>query len=777
MTSILKLQEHLEHLFSNVDIMPSNKGKTPKYGHKDGGWTHEKARAHLSECESGALILLSKELLVVDVDDHDMCLELEALMPELSRTVQTQTQKGKHYYFRQTPLSIHMADCARQLRDPLSGEVLPIDIKTQTKTGTRGVISIPPSPNKKWIRSLRKHVPDFIPDVLIKFYNDRYRNIKLPLNPSESCEPCEPCEPCGPSTPNRSVHTIDRTDNLSCNSQSLYSSYTHSSVQSLNRDEIPLLVDILSMERADNEPDWKKVGWALKTISFGNPQKNDEYLTKWIEFSKKSPKFTVGECNTLWDNMRPEGLGKGSIHMWAKQDSPEAYLNIVSQIKGDCGFAANIESISIGDLNASSQVFPYSFVKQVFEKTVFKISAPSTQFVDLQPDRTFVMRSKTQLFDTYEELFCLDSGPKVNFVRKWMQDGHKRKYRKLDFLPPPQLVPDDVYNLWAGFAIDNIVCESSGNVEPFIYHISLLSGGAAKPNLGLQIYLTKWLAQIVQEPGRVVGISPVFISKQGAGKNIFLSCFARILGYNYYYETQDPEKDLFDRFSVGRLNKLIIDIDEAESKSTFCLHARIKGLITNEVVHVESKGLAPITLQNYSRVVFTSNNFMALKIPSEDRRHFICDVSGEKIGNQSYFKNFHKYMSDLSNQKAIMDYLRKQDLVGLEWIDDRPLTETYRDLQYCCSCTILRFIEHVFSHLDTKTEYKGQELFDTYQVWLKDNKLIDNRGSSVVMVKLKGYGNEVPDSIVKKTLHGRVIYRFSAEHVQILLEKYNLLCL
>jgi len=92
-----------------------------------------------------------------------------------------------------------------------------------------------------------------------------------------------------------------------------------------------------------------------------------------------------------------------------------------------------------------------------------------------------------------------------------------------------------------------------------------------------------------------------------------------------------------------------------------------------------------------------------------------------------------------------------------------------------CSCTILRFIEHVFSHLDTKTDYKGQELFDTYQIWLKDNKYIDHRGSCVVMVKLQDYGNEVPDSIVKRSLHGRKIYIFSAPHVKILLEKYNLL--
>ena len=45
------------------------------------------------------------------------------------------------------------------------------------------------------------------------------------------------------------------------------------------------LLDMLDPARADSEPTWKEVGWALHNI--------DEYelLEDWIEFSSQSNKF------------------------------------------------------------------------------------------------------------------------------------------------------------------------------------------------------------------------------------------------------------------------------------------------------------------------------------------------------------------------------------------------------------------------------------------------------------------------------------------------------
>jgi P4 family phage/plasmid primase-like protien len=91
-----------------------------------------------------------------------------------------------------------------------------------------------------------------------------------------------------------------------------------------NFEQICSLVDILSEERANNYNDWMRLGWCLRNI-------DHRLLNKWDQFSQKSPKYKPGECDHLWRHMRitKGGLGIGTLYMWAKQDSPQAYDEIV----------------------------------------------------------------------------------------------------------------------------------------------------------------------------------------------------------------------------------------------------------------------------------------------------------------------------------------------------------------------------------------------------------------------------------------------------------------
>jgi len=85
-----------------------------------------------------------------------------------------------------------------------------------------------------------------------------------------------------------------------------------------NLDIVKKLVDILSPARADKYTDWIRVGWCLRTI-------DHRLLHEWVIFSKKSSKYNDGECEKLWNYMKEDGLGIGTLHMWAKQDNPEQY--------------------------------------------------------------------------------------------------------------------------------------------------------------------------------------------------------------------------------------------------------------------------------------------------------------------------------------------------------------------------------------------------------------------------------------------------------------------
>jgi hypothetical protein len=78
------------------------------------------------------------------------------------------------------------------------------------------------------------------------------------------------------------------------------------------------LVAMLSAGRAEEYDDWIRLGMCLKAISA-------ELLPLWDNFSKKSSKYRRGVCRLQWSKLRPSGISMGSLHHWAKEDSPAAY--------------------------------------------------------------------------------------------------------------------------------------------------------------------------------------------------------------------------------------------------------------------------------------------------------------------------------------------------------------------------------------------------------------------------------------------------------------------
>jgi len=74
------------------------------------------------------------------------------------------------------------------------------------------------------------------------------------------------------------------------------------------------IVKILKVHRSESYDSWLRMGWCLHNIDY-------RLLENWVEFSKKSEKFVEGECEKEWCDMDNDGLGMGSLFMWAREDN------------------------------------------------------------------------------------------------------------------------------------------------------------------------------------------------------------------------------------------------------------------------------------------------------------------------------------------------------------------------------------------------------------------------------------------------------------------------
>lgn len=309
-SNLTTLQRKFMDLFPD-DVMPpvimpagGPDGKIPKYAHAHKPFGVEEAIAHIPECAAnGALVLLTPSVIVVDCDDVFTAEALMASIPVFNETVTTKTSKGYHFWFRSTPLSkeVGVVDGARQLFHS-NGERMPIDIKTLCKSGTRGVISIPPSSGKEWIRSPLTYDILPIPDDFINFYEHFKKNPGSNKNNDMA----------SPAHVNKIASQIRKA---------------------VDFQEVAALVDALPQDYKDNYDNWLRVLFCLKSIE--NSGRSFQLL---IDFSKDSKHWIELESERYikqkWESATMESVNRitiASLHFWVKTANPRKYHEIIGR--------------------------------------------------------------------------------------------------------------------------------------------------------------------------------------------------------------------------------------------------------------------------------------------------------------------------------------------------------------------------------------------------------------------------------------------------------------
>lgn len=97
------------------------------------------------------------------------------------------------------------------------------------------------------------------------------------------------------------------------------------------------LLDCIDNERANDYSQWMSVGFALYNIDSDN-------LDLWDEFSKRSEKYTDGECAKIWKKLNQGTISIGTIKWYAKQDNLAKYNEIINgsiESKIDKAIASN----------------------------------------------------------------------------------------------------------------------------------------------------------------------------------------------------------------------------------------------------------------------------------------------------------------------------------------------------------------------------------------------------------------------------------------------------
>lgn len=258
----------------------------------------------------------------------------------------------------------------------------------------------------------------------------------------------------------------------------------------------------------------------------------------------------------------------------------------------------------------------------------------------------------------------------VTWGTAWLSSKPRRQYRGVEFHPNPDGAPgtDGYLNLWSGFAIEPAPESDARKYKTFRDHVlvNICAGRADHFK-----WLWAWFAHMVQRPRERLGKAIVMRGAMGAGKTIVGKIIGQLFPRHYF--CVDDARYVTGQFNAHMATCLLLQADEAVWAGDKAAEGRLKGLITSEYQQIESKGVDPIRLRNYVRLIMTSNEEWVVPAGKDERRFVVFDVDPRCAQQNEYFAEMQREL-DGGGLAALLADLLAFDLSSVD-LYRSPLTD------------------------------------------------------------------------------------------------------
>ena len=394
-----------------------------------------------------------------------------------------------------------------------------------------------------------------------------------------------------------------------------------------------------------------------------------------------------------------------------------------------------IPSDFVPDLNKINNIISektFEYMATEFEKTHIKIINKSVYIKHDNNNIIFITQAQLKMsyshlsydiprYDKKGEFVDVVS---QSFIDKWTGFTHNvRRKDDVDIYPNTKDCPDNIFNLWKPFAMELLTVSyisKQTELNLILNHIKILCNNDET----VYNYFIKWIAQMIQYP-HIKTIMPTFISAEGAGKGTLFRLFERMLGNDKIFETTNPSRDVWGDFNGMMCHCFLVNLNELSKKDTTESEGKIKGLITDNALSINQKGIPQYQIKSYHRFITTTNKDEPINSSKGDRRNLIIRSSDEKKGDFQYFDTLHKYMEDIDVIRTCYDYFK--GIPGMDKFKDIPIpkTEYQNNLKELSQSPIEQWVESFTrehaNDPNKKIELLGSDIYELFQRWCGTN--------------------------------------------------------
>lgn len=239
----------------------------------------------------------------------------------------------------------------------------------------------------------------------------------------------------------------------------------------------------------------------------------------------------------------------------------------------------------------------------------------------------------------------------VSWAARWLKDRARRQYSGVCFYPNSDgsPAPDGYYNLWRGFSVEP---KRGGSYAIFKDHIF---NNICESDPKLYAWVFAFFAQMVQRPRERIGVALVLRGKMGVGKTILGEVMGSLIAA-HFFQVDDP-RYVTGNFNAHMAQCLLLQAEEAVWAGDKVAEGRLKGLITAKIQMIENKGVDPIRLENFIRLLMTSNEGWVVPAGKDERRYAVFDVSDRCKENHEYFGEMTQELDSGGREALLADLL------------------------------------------------------------------------------------------------------------------------
>jgi hypothetical protein len=480
--------------------------------------------------------------------------------------------------------------------------------------------------------------------------------------------------------------------------------------QNVNYDEIKMILDKLPPNYYNERDEWRNIGLALGST------KDERLRELYYLFSSKSPKYTgEKDCDNFFNmsdgSMSDDSITLGTLYQYAKVAGIEI-KRCIDEIEPNykefdhyLDFFNHYKSNQFKNINNFIKEIT-KYVKFALTKSIYIVKIGYNEFDFIKSKSFEVNLSKYK----YKKVVYVkgEKRTKDDTIMSLINDNIEL-FTVHDIIFKPNDDNPKNYNLFKGFKSNKVESFDIKVIEPVLKHIKEVWANGSDT---IYKYIVNWLASIIQKPDVKTEVALVFISNEGAGKNIIFDFLQKYIFGQYAVNVPDMDK-IVCRFNNTLSNKLLTLLNEANQVDGNYNKAwdTMKNLITEKKQIIEKKGIDSFEIDDYNNYMFFSNNSNPVKISGRDRRYMINSCSNKYVGNKEYFTELNSLL-DQNSANHLYTYLLSYKLFNLR---DIPNTDARTEQKINSLSAVNKWLFHKsYDVTNTVTNIPTLDLYSLY---------------------------------------------------------------